>query len=180
MKYKWTVLVIVLVLVIAGIYGYIFLARRAQTASPTQQLSATACPNLPILPKKEGVAPAGTIDASSLIAQSESPTISGTFSNAGVIEVVIWQGKMVLPSTLMDTNLKQAVWYDFSDHGGELSQCPIGSASGIYSDDVGVPLQEGNYTVGVYTYNTIYTSTGYQGDTTPTLLATGILQVTPK
>jgi len=124
------------------------------------------------------VAPKGTIDDGSLIAQSISPTISGTFSNAGALEVLIWKGKLVLPTKLIFD--QKPIWRDFPDHGGTLQQCPISSASGRYSDDVTIPLQEGEYTVGVYTYDTVYTDVGYQGDTPLILIATGILKVIPK
>ena len=87
---------------------------------------------------------------------------------------------MVLPLSWSDTFSPKYIWYDGSDHGGGVWYCPVGSASGRYSDTIDIPLQEGDYTVGVYTYGGIYTDAGYQGNTPGTLIASGILKVMPK
>jgi len=125
------------------------------------------------------IPPSGNIDKSSLETQSTTPTITGTFSSVtGAIGVYIWRGLITLPSRLTDTSLiKQAIWNDGSDHGGGVMMSPMGATSGTYSDTIGTPLQEGGYTVGVYTYQTIYDSGGFEGYTTPVLLATGILNI---
>ncbi len=135
------------------------------------------CTNLPNTSYKEGVATTATIDKSSLVSTSESTAIYGTYSNThgyGGISVRIWEGRLTLPTT------QESIYYDGTDHGGGVEFCPIGSSSGIYFNKIWKPLKEGDYTVGIYSYSNIYTDGGYQGNTTPILLATDFLKVVPK
>ena len=172
--YKSLILAAALLVIIGA--SVFFYTRNQRPLIP--QLSDKYCSSLPVTPRVTGATPTGTIDASSLIAKSTSPTISGTFSNAGALEVVIWNGKLVLPSTLSDTFEPLPIWQDGTDHGGQVMAC--GGASGRYASEVWIPLQEGDYTVGVYTHDLIYTTAGFQGYTPAILLATGILHVLPQ
>lgn len=146
------------------------------TSFSTPYLYDQGCKNLDYTPFREGVAPTGTIDQIALISESKYQTISGTLSNNlnGGINVQIWKGKLSLPTT------QESIYYEGSDHGGGLLTCFNGS-SGIYYDKIFEPLlEEGDYTVGVFSYSNIYTNGGYQGNTTPILLATRFLKVLPK
>jgi len=172
--HKFLILVIALLFIGTGVFFY-----RQNQNSLAQKLDEKYCSSLPVTPRVKGAAPTGTIDASSLIAKSASPTISGTDTNAGALEVIIWKGKLVLPTTLPDAFMQTAVWQDSSDHGGQILGLPCG-ASDRYSATVGIPLQEGEYTVGLYTHDLIYTEAGFHGYTPAILLATGILQVRPQ
>ena|GEM_PF-4504776 len=174
--YKFSIPIVALLVAGAGVF-FIYYRIQNQT-SLIPQLDDKYCSSLPVTSRVAGVAPTGTIDASSLIAKTSSPTITGTFTNAGALEVVIWRGKLVLPATPPGDFEPQPFWQDSTDHGGQVVAC--GGASGRYSSEVWVPLQEGDYTVGVYTHDLIYTAAGFQGYTPAILLATGILQVTPQ
>lgn len=162
-----------------GIFSNISPSNGVPQSLSKLELYQKPCDSLPNIPFYKGVAPTATIDEGSLIVGSESPAIYGTFSNASGISVVMWKGIITLSPILSDT-LNENIYQDAGDHGGGLWTCPIGSASGRYFDKIWIPLQEGDYTVGVYTRNSVYTSKGFQGYTPSILLATGILKVMPK
>ncbi len=132
---------------------------------------------LPTTPHKKVISPAATIDVDSLLLTTESQTISGSFSNiaGGAISIKIWKGWIKLPTT--GSPSQQSIYYDSSDHGGEVELYSADSSSGRYSDKIWQLLPEGEYTVGIYTFNNIYTEEGYQGNTTPILLTTGFIKV---
>jgi len=178
--------VIFLILVISrgpimGIFSNISPSNVVPQSLSKLELYQKPCDSLPNVPFYKGVAPTATIDEGSLIVRSESPAIYGTFSNASGISIVMWKGVITLSPILSDTPSEiKSIYSDAGDHGGGLWTCPIGSASGRYFDKIWIPLQEGDYTVGVYTRNSVYTSEGFQGYTPSILLATGILKVMPK
>jgi len=136
------------------------------------------CENLPLITFNNLKASEATINMESLIVKTGSPLIiSGTFSNASIIEVVIWNGEILIPLVLRDTFPSKPIWRDASDHGGQVDQCPIGSVTGRYFNYISTPLEEGVYTIGIYTYKNIY-NPGYQGNTQSELLKIGYLRVT--
>ena len=182
---------LMLVLFFVLFFGYVYLDNKKES-SAEKEISKVAsttdtsfntdkkiCETLPVTEKQKGVAPSGTIDteALSINSYSEASRITGTFKNTGGIQVYIWKGDIKIPSPLPENFSPAPISADFSDHGGELDYCPIGSGEGRYFSKIKKPLQKGTYTIGVYTYDNIYTDGGYQGNTPSLLIASGTLLV---
>ena len=153
----------------------------AGTVGPlTRSVIAKVCANskrsqpvVPITilnPLNQANTPSATINASSLSAGSANPTITGTYMNGGIV-IIITKGNVTLPVS-RDTALP-VVWADQSDHGGGVNTLP----NGTFSDYVSTQLTNGVYTVGIYSANSTYTNSGFQGYGTQTLLASGTLTV---
>lgn len=198
---KWSILLIILiVIIIILVVGYSYLNSKNENRQVEEKYSTTnnvaptfltdiqysnkvsnkkICDNLPTTERQKGVAPSGTIDAEALTinSYSESSRITGTFKNTGGIQVYIWKGDIKIPSPLPENFSPTPVSVDFSDHGGELDYCPVGSGSGRYFSEIRKTLQKGLYTVGVYTYDNIYTDEGYQGNTPSLMIASGTLRI---
>ncbi|HVY72830.1 MAG TPA: hypothetical protein VG984_02170 [Candidatus Paceibacterota bacterium] len=97
------------------------------------------------------------IDQNSLNATSSKPTITGTYTNAYGLEVVVATGDLPL-TTALSASIPNVVWSDRSDHGGSvmLSGLSQGQLSyGTFSSKVANSLPDGTYTVGIY-FDTIY------------------------
>lgn len=135
------------------------------------------CDNLPNIPFfKDGVIPTATIDNYSLISESEFPTIFGTYSNVRTVLIVVWKDKILLSPILSDT-LVEAYYSAFSDHGGTLASCPVGSKFGRYFNKSWKSFPNGTYTVGIYDQGQSIYNNGFQGNEPSKLLTSGTLNV---
>ncbi len=149
--------------------GYFGALTRAAMACNTTSVST----NAQTITSNNSTQPSATINQSSLTTGSATPVISGTYSNTGAMALAICAGNASLPIN----SLPNCVFVDHSDHGGSLQTTSTSATSGTFVDNYAPSLASGTYTVGVYTYQNIYTSAGYQGPSGITLLTTGTLTV---
>ena len=107
------------------------------------------------------------------------PTISGTYSNTSDIEIVITSQGQPVPTEIGPNDPAPAgeVFSDAADHGGGVDLTPITSSTGTFSDTLWQELPNGTYNVGIYNTSTVYTSSGFQGYSTATLLTSGTLTI---
>jgi hypothetical protein len=138
----------------------------------TQNNQAAAVP--------EASGSSATINPDSLISSTSTPTISGTFSNVGDIQIVITTQANSLPAEILPNAATSpgVVFGDTADHGGGVQMStPPNSTSGTYSDKLWQSLADGTYYVGIYETSTDYNSNGFQGYNTAYLLSSGTLTV---
>jgi hypothetical protein len=97
----------------------------------------------------------GHIDQKSLDSGLASPTITGTFSGAGGVGIVIVGGKRTLPKQGNFSSVKRAVNFGFSDHGGDVDvdyTQITPHTYGRFTYTVSDTLKTGIYTVGEYVF----------------------------
>jgi hypothetical protein len=114
----------------------------------------------------------GHIDQTSLDSGLASPTITGTFSGAGGVGIVIVSGKRMLPKRGFFSDIKYTVDYGFSDHGGDVDveyTKLTPRTYGRFSYTIEDTLKTGTYTVGEYVFG--------GGWSRSKLVATAILKV---
>lgn len=174
--------------VIAGLaYFFWQKVQNQQTTPNTLEPSGTTPNNVtssvpsPTQPNTDvQITATATIDQSSLTSSSSKPTITGTYTNAYGLEVVIAKGALPQTSAL-SASIPNQVWSDRSDHGGGVILSGGESSSGTFSNKIVDSLPDGTYTVGIY-FDVIYypqTDENIARDTR-TLLTQGTLVVKAK
>ncbi|MEI6864340.1 MAG: hypothetical protein WCK46_03210 [Candidatus Adlerbacteria bacterium] len=93
-----------------------------------------------------------TLDQSSLISDSATPTITGTYLKTTGLEIIIAKGNLPQTAPLIEP-VPGEVWSDRSDHGGGIVLS--GDSSGAFRSTVTTLLPDGTYTVGVY-FDSVY------------------------
>lgn len=117
-------------------------------------------------------------DSSSLTSGSTNPEITGSCTNIpGALAITIVDGKTTLPQNYLPSYPNSAVYTQYTDHGGQLD-ASCSSDKGTFSTHYDNPkLKSGIYTIGLYTYRTVYTNQRYQGDAGITLLTSATFVV---
>ena len=121
-----------------------------------------------------------TIDPNSLVSSTSTPTIFGTFSNVGDIQITIATDPNSLPAEILpNSSVDPAVVFgDTADHGGGVRMVTLPNAtSGTYSDHLWKSLPDGTYYVGIYETSTDYNSNGFVGYNASYLLTSGTLTI---
>jgi hypothetical protein len=148
------------------------IAQQAITQATQAINTASTQTQPPVSNNKSGSA---TISKSSLTSNSSTLTITGTCKNiSGALAISIVTSSTTLSSNKLPDS---PVYSEHSDHGGQLdSSCNLNS--GTFSTHYDNPkLQQGTYTVGMYTYTNTYTDAGYQGPADIQLLTTETLTI---
>lgn len=171
------VLVFVLIVIAWLIVGLVSATLWNPDADTPTKATVSALESIPV---EDGLS--ATLDQSSLVATTSTPTITGTFLHflkPHALEILVVKGEVNLPEviTLGEDPTIQSVWHDFTDHGGSMGKNPPGAASGMFVDYISKPLLDGTYTVGIYEYQNIYDDNSYEGDTPHKLLTQDTLRV---
>jgi hypothetical protein len=156
---KYTLLVILaLGIIIIGGGAYYFLHQSSAPQTPSYQSVATnVVSQQPTQVNNPTVSAAATLTQPSLISNSSTPTITGTFVNLnGGLEVLITKGNLP-QNTLLSDSVTGVVWDDRSDHGGNVVLTD--PTSGSFSNSVTTPLPDGTYSVGIYSVTLYYPET---------------------
>lgn len=177
------------IVVIAGLGYYLWQQVRGSQTTPNSPQTSGTEPNNVInsTPGSSAqqstdikILATATIDPRSLTSTSSKPTITGNYTNAYGLEIVIAKGPLPETSAL-SVPVPNLVWSDRSDHGGGVMLSGAGSDAGTFKSTVTNSLPDGTYNVGIY-FDIIYypqTDENLARDTR-TLLTQGTLTVQSK